>query len=334
MLIFFFTTFLLSLFVYSMMLKHLHYYFQRHQQKQIQKITDIQLPTSTRLMDLVSIKFIELSARSKIIVLTSSGSLSVLQLLQQFCQLPYARRKLVLLDCLRDIQFVYIFGLLVLLGNVNPWLILSISLFSYFILRNDHLKHLAKAFIFSGMFLLITYEYGLKFFQSIQMFFVENPSWMFISGNGIEAMLFCLVSAFILGLFIQIDYWSLILGYLLILTGIISISSALAILAGELFARIIRHQLIRNTFKINYYLSSKPRNGIIKLLNYPSLVQILAGFIALAVATDFSAINPFHFELTAMSQVKAVFYLISSLVFMMCYWIITMFYGHFAASDE
>lgn len=334
MLIFFFTTFLLSVFIYSKILKQINYTFQKFQQNQIQMIAQVQLPKTTRFLDLISLKFIELSARTKLVVLTSSGSQSVLDLLQQLNQLPFARRKLVLLDCLRDIQFVYIFALLYLLGQFNPWLILFASLFVFFIVKKESAQNFTQIFIYSALFLLFTYDYGLKFFQSIQMFFVENPSWMFISSNGLNSMIFCLLFALIFGLVIRVDFWSMILGYLLVLTGILSISSALALLAGEMLARVFNQSLIRNKYKCAYYQSTMPRSGMNKVLNFPLLFQLIAIVGGLIISVDFSAFNPLQIEISAMSKMKTELFLISSLIFMMCYWFTTMVYGHFAASDK
>lgn len=334
MILFFFAAVLLSLFCYSMILQHLQYFTQSFQQKCLKQFSEIQIPQKTQISDLFSIDFILLSARAKLIVLTSNGSLSVMKILEQLSQLPFSRRKLVLLDCLSGIQFVFVVLLLFLLGKVNPWLILFVSLICYFIFTNEKARNLFKVFIYSALFLFFSYEFGLKFAQSLQMFFIENPSLMFVSSNNLTAMIFWLVFALVISFILRIDDWSLVFAYLLLLTGMISLSSGLAILAGELLSRSWRFHLIRKKNQMNYYELKSRHGKLSKVLNYPMVWQFIAVVIALGVATDFSVFNPLQLEISAMSQTKTDLFLVSSIVSMMVYWLITMTYGHFAAAEK
>lgn len=145
-------------------------------------------------------------------------------------------RPAVLMMCLSPLAALPVLGLGSLYLGFNGYFLLGLCLIGFFkYWRSSRIDEGIAILFGAGMF-LVGSEMLLRNARVLQTILTDADLIFFISDGRFGAVLVMIALAFLLGLLIQLEFWSLALGLTLLSGGIISYNGALGMLLGERLA--------------------------------------------------------------------------------------------------
>lgn len=250
-------------------------------------------------------------------VQTQYGAISFLSLKK------WGTRSSALMMCTSILGVAFILVLGFLFANLSGALLMGVGSFYLISQRlSKTMKAVLKLIFFCGLFLMGG-EVALRSSSILQTLLGQSEFAFFLADGRFSAVLPLLFLALALSLIIDFEYWSFVLGLSLLLTNVVSMNGALAIVSGELVGRQVL--LVIRTWTLEETVAKIARGFALV-----SVVGIILGFLFAGEARSVFGLG-FTEDFTA-SQAK-LFDFVTMIALVHAVWFLSvMVWGHFAGN--
>lgn len=248
---------------------------------------------------------------------TQYGAISFLSLKK------WGTRSSVLMMCTSVLGVVFVLVLGFLFANLSGALLMGVGSFYLMSHRlSEMMKSILKLIFFCGLF-LIGGEIALRSSSILQTLLGQSEFAFFLADGRFSAVLPLLFLALVFSLILDFEYWSYVLGLSLLLTNVISINGALALVSGELLGRQVF--LAIRTWGQDATVSKLTR-GFVAV----SLFGIFFGFL---LAGEARSIFDLGFTQDFTSSQAKLFDFVTMIALLHAVWFLAaMIWGHFAGN--
>lgn len=248
---------------------------------------------------------------------TQYGALSFLSLKK------WGSRSTALMMCTSVLGVLFILVLGFLFANLSGALLMGVGSFYLISHRlSKAMKSILKLIFFCGLF-LAGGEIALRSASILPSLLGQSEFAFFLADGRFSAVLPLLFFALGFSLIIDFEYWSFVLGLSLLLTNVISINGALALVSGELLGRqlilVIRTRALDAT--------------VLKIARGFAFVSILGIFLGFFLAGEARSIFDLGFSQDFTASQAKLFDFVTMIALLHAVWFIAvMIWGHFAGN--